>query len=123
MVHPAPGRQAATRKEDIHVTNGASHRFDRARPVPVETMLEGLGFANALIPVARHIRDEGVDPLQDPAVLDPQMATPGGLVPYELHDRVSRTVPPPLSSRSTEASGLRAFTGSRGRQAVSFSDS
>jgi hypothetical protein len=39
------------------------------RPVAVESVLEGLGFANAFVAITCDVLDEGVNPLEDFAVL------------------------------------------------------
>jgi hypothetical protein len=85
-----------------------------ARPVSLEAVLERLWLADAFIAVALNVGDQGVDPLQDLPVLLllPDVVIPGGLIPGELHCRRSRSMPPPCSSRSIEASSRRRSPGS-----------
>src|ERR1700756_305458 len=90
---------------------------DPAGPVAVEAMLERLGLADSLVAVALDVGDQGVNPLEDPAVLGlpPDLVRPGGFVPDELHSSRSRSTPPSCSRRSMEASSRRAFSGLRSR--------
>ena len=90
---------------------------DATRPVSLEAVLERLRLADAFVAVALDVGDQGIDPLQDLTVLllPPDVVLPGGLVPYQLHSRMSRSTPPPCSSRSIEASSRRAFSGLRSR--------
>jgi hypothetical protein len=73
-------------------------------------MLERLGLADPVVAVAVDVLDQGVDPLEDLAVLalPPHVVRPGALVPNDLHSVRSRAVPPPASSRSIDISGQSA---------------
>jgi hypothetical protein len=57
----------------------------------VEAVLEGFGFADSFIAVECDLLNEGVDPLENLAVLGlpPQVVGPGAFVPDEFHPLVS----------------------------------
>src|SRR5512145_32295 len=86
-------------------------------PIPLEPMLERLRLADSLVTVAVDVLDQGIDPLEDLAVLDlpPEVVVPCALIPDELHSTRSWTSPRPASSRSIDASSRRAFSGLRRR--------
>src|SRR5450756_34894 len=91
---------------------------DPPRPVPVQAVLERLGFADPLVRgptggAAGDVLEQFVDPLDDASVLGlpVQVIGPGVGVPDVPHPASSCSAPAPDSSRSIEASRRLALAG------------